>query len=302
METPMGTLMETPMDTPMDTPTGTPMSWPVAELQSALGALLPGLQVQVLAEGDSTNTRLLEQARSDTTPRLLAATAQTAGRGRMGRAWLAQPGASLCFSMGLPLAPRRWEGLSLAAGLALADALEPINSITQPAIGLKWPNDLWLWEGAGRGRKLGGVLIETTGNMQQRYCVVGVGLNIAAPEPTGDALLSMPRACLQELQPGLTAPAALARVAAPLLQALLRFEAEGFAALVQSYARRDLLRGQAVYTFGQAELRGHAEGVDADGALCLRDLQSRHVHRIVSGEVSVRFSDTQIPALSPASC
>jgi BirA family transcriptional regulator, biotin operon repressor / biotin---[acetyl-CoA-carboxylase] ligase len=270
------------------------MPWPTAELQSELQALLPGLQVQVLAEVDSTNTRLLERARTDPTPVLLVAETQTAGRGRLGRAWQAQPGASLTFSLGLPLAPRAWEGLSLAVGLALADALDPPGRRppgVPPAIGLKWPNDLWLWDGPGQGRKLGGVLIETAGGSARRHAVIGVGVNIAAiAAPQGLAT-----GCLHEIEPAATPAATLALVAGPLLQALLRFQSEGFAPLAEAYAVRDLLRGQAVHATGQPPLAGVADGVDVDGALRLRGAAGE---RIVSGEVSVRFASNPLPATS----
>ncbi len=268
------------------------MPWPTAELQATLQALLPGLQVQVLAQTDSTNTRLVERARSDATPCLLVAENQTAGRGRLGRAWQARPGASLTFSLGLPLAPPGWQGLSLAVGLALADALDPPGRRppgVPPAIGLKWPNDLWLWDGPGRGRKLGGVLIETSGGSAGRHCVVGVGLNIAtvtAPDGTATG-------CLQEVLPGATPQTTLAAVAAPLLQALLRFQLEGFGPQVGAYAVRDLLRGQPVHTNGDPPLAGLADGVDEEGALRVR---GQGLHRVISGEVSVRFAHTPLPA------
>ncbi len=275
------------------------MPWPTAELQRDLQALLPGLQVQVLAQTDSTNTRLIERARSDPTPMLLVAEQQTAGRGRLGRAWQARPGASLTFSLGLPLAPRAWQGLSLAVGLALADALDPPGEPGRgaaarggPGIGLKWPNDLWLWDGPGRGRKLGGVLIETTGSATQRHAVVGVGVNIrpdAVPEGASAG-------CLQEICPDITPATALAQVAAPLLAALLRFQDTGFAPLQPAYAARDLLRGQAVHASGQPPLAGVADGVDADGALRLRGAAQ---DRILSGEVSVRFAGVPLPAEGP---
>ncbi len=271
------------------------MPWPTAELQQTLQALSPGLQVQVLAQTDSTNTRLVERARSDATPCLLVAESQTAGRGRLGRAWQARPGASLTFSLGLPLAPQDWQGLSLAVGLALADALDPPGRRppgVPPAIGLKWPNDLWLWDGPGQGRKLGGVLIETSGSAAQRHCVVGVGLNIAAvAAPDGTAT-----ACLQEILPDATPADALSRVALPLLRALLRFQAEGFAPLAGAYAARDLLRGQPVHTNGNPPLTGLADGVDGAGALCLRGPEG---HRIISGEVSVRFFRSALPVTPP---
>ena len=84
-------------------------AWSVPELSAALAPLLPGLRVEVVAEIDSTNTELMRRARAgDTAPVLLVAERQTAGRGRLGRAWCIQgvePGtqaASLMFSLGLP--------------------------------------------------------------------------------------------------------------------------------------------------------------------------------------------------------
>ena len=299
--------------------------WGAEALWQRLEPLLPGLSVEVVARTDSTNTRLLERCRTaqmaerdvrtgecalpvqarrdaDLKPCLLVAEQQTAGRGRMGREWLSARGASLTFSLALPLSPPDWSGLSLAVGLALAEALEmppaeppteppsvssslssPVSS-SAPRIQLKWPNDLWLMDGPGRGRKLGGVLIETvTLAGPQRMCVVGVGLNIELPRV--DAALSQPTACLRELHPAITAPEALARVAEPLLRALLGFERDGFAPLVAAYARRDLLRGQPVTTTLPDLPAGVAEGVDLNGALLVR---RGGLHRIVSGEVSVR--------------
>ena len=62
---------------------------------------------------------------ADVQPCLLVAEQQTRGRGRLGRGWIASAGASLTFSLALPLAPEEWSGLSLAVGLALAEALDP---------------------------------------------------------------------------------------------------------------------------------------------------------------------------------
>ena len=83
-------------------------------------------------------------------PCLLVAERQTAGRGRHGRPWRSTPGASLTFSLAWPLTRADLSGLSLAVGVALADALD---ATATPRIGLKWPNDLWLvadWSEAAR--------------------------------------------------------------------------------------------------------------------------------------------------------
>ena len=270
-----------------------------AQLQPALQAQLPGLQLQVADSVASTNTALLDAARNTPpgqpcTPRLLVAVEQTGGRGRMGRSWQAVPGASLTFSLALPLGPRAWDGLSLAVGLALADALDPPGRA--PGIALKWPNDLWLWDGPGQGRKLGGILIETLMSGSQRVCVVGVGINIApddalAVQPTTPGA-GQATACLQELHPASTAAQALERCAPALLQALLQFQHEGFAPQAVAYQRRDLLLGQQVHTLqsGAVALQGVAAGVDSDGALCIRSVGAQgDMQRVRSGEVSVRL-------------
>ncbi|WP_205665212.1 biotin--[acetyl-CoA-carboxylase] ligase [Caldimonas tepidiphila] len=260
-----------------------PLHWPAEALWEQLEALLPGLSVEVVAETDSTNTRLLERARAgDAAPCLMVAEHQRAGRGRLGRDWSSRAGASLTFSLGLPLAPRDWSGLSLAVGVAVAEALHP-------AIRLKWPNDLWLVDAQGAGRKLGGILIETllppAGSAPQaaRPAVIGIGLNILAVD---DPALAAQSAALVELDPAASAPAALAALAAPLVRALQRFEREGFAPFVEAYAARDLLRGRAVRTTQADVPEGVACGVDVDGTLLVRT--ETGVQRVSSGEVSVR--------------
>lgn len=289
--------------------------WGAEPLWQELDALLPGISVEIVASADSTNTRLLERARHSsgrrdapvTTPGelaasrgadaptphgrrnddkracLLVAEVQTSGRGRQGRVWHSTAGLSLTFSLSLPLSPPEWSGLSLAVGVALAEALEPLGAAAAPRIGLKWPNDLWLMEAPGRGRKLGGVLIETVAVGERRMAVIGVGLNVLPQPDTQD--LSSGFACLQELQPDIDAPAALKRVAVPLARALKSFEHEGLAPFLDAYRRRDLLIGQPVNTTFPGVAAGVAEGIDEHGALRVR---AGEVHALVSGEVSVR--------------
>lgn len=271
-------------------PHGQHLQWDSQALWHELVPLLPGLSVEVLASVDSTNTYLLERARhssgrrhEDSQPCLLVAEMQTQGRGRQGRTWHASPRRSLTFSLALPLDPASWSGLSLAVGMALADALDPPDGNAPPRVGLKWPNDLWLMDAPGRGRKLGGILIETLAVGERRMAVIGIGLNVL-PQEAG-AELSTGFACLQELQPQIDAPRALRQVAAPLVRALKRFEQQGFAPLAAAYGRRDLLLGQPVTTTYPGVPQGVAEGVDEQGALRVRN---DGLHTLVSGEVSVR--------------
>ena len=256
------------------------MIWPAETLWQQLVALWPGVTVEVLPEIDSTNTELMRRARQGQTEAvLLVAERQTAGRGRLGRAWQGEPGHTLMFSLGLPLRPQDWSGLSLAVGLSLAHSLDPQG---QHGVRLKWPNDLWLAQTQGWA-KLGGILIETavSPHSDERYCVIGVGLNLVAPQ---DPTLATPAIGWQSLDAQATAPSLLAQVAAPLLQDVLRFAQTGFAPLQSAFAARDALLGQRVsLSDGRA---GEAIGVDATGALRVRTAQGTET--VHSSEVSVR--------------
>jgi len=317
-----------------DAGTGAPhLYWNAEGLWHQLSPHLPDISVEVVARADSTNTLLLERARQGsgrqdapvTTPGelealrqrgadlrgaggpygrrsddvnacLLVAEHQVLGRGRQGRGWVSAPGASLTFSLALPMAPRDWWGLSLAAGVALAGAIDPPEPGRTPRIGLKWPNDLWLRDAsAGVGRKLGGVLIETVAVGARRMVVVGVGLNVSALPATSSAgrELTHGYASVAEIDPAASAPALLHRVALPLVRALQQFEREGFAGFELAYAQRDLLRGRVVTVIdpvrGEALAEGVCEGLAPNGALLVRDAASGRVQPVTSGEISVRF-------------
>ncbi len=302
----------------MDEPTTPPpLHWGAETLWQQLEPLLPGLSVEVVARTTSTNTQLLERARvarepegdsafvqvrrsiesgafgrraADIQPCLLVAEHQTAGRGRLGRSWKSVPGASLTFSLALPMRMADWSGLSLAVGVAIADALEPDAVPGAPRIGLKWPNDLWLMHGPSAGLKLGGILIETVAAGAQRLAVIGIGLNVM---PLEHAEGTTEFGSLQEFEPQTNAAAWLERVALPLVKALKLFEREGFGAFAERYAARDLLRGQPIRTTLTDVPEGIAQGVSNEGALLVQTAAG--LQHISSGEVSVRLNPPVAP-------
>jgi BirA family biotin operon repressor/biotin-[acetyl-CoA-carboxylase] ligase len=250
------------------------MNWPAEAIWEAVSPALAGFTVEVLPQVDSTNTELMRRGRAGRTePILLVAQQQTAGRGRLGRQWQSEAGASLTFSLGMVLAPADWSGLSLAVGVALADALHP-------RIRLKWPNDLWLDD-----RKLGGILIETASSTDAesgaRFTVVGVGINVTAPAASG---LSTAPAWLQEVLPQIDAGQALLQIAAPLVQTLQAFQTFGFAPFQARFNVRDALRDRAVaLTDGTT---GTAHGASESGALLVHTALG--MQAVTSSEVSVR--------------
>lgn len=272
-----------------------PIRWPAEAVWEAVAPLLPGFTVEVLPSIDSTNTELMRRARAgQTEPTLLVAEQQTAGRGRLGRVWQSDVGASLMLSLGLPMAPQDWSGLSLAVGVSVAESLQPtlppLEPGQPPRIGLKWPNDLWL----SGDRKLGGILVETasfvapqaaqpatTHGTAARYVVVGIGINVLPRSGEG---MSMPPGSLQDVEQGLDAPAALLRIVPPLVAMLQGFEACGFAPVQPRFAARDVLQGRPV-TLSDGQT-GTAHGVGEDGALLVHTAQG--MQAVTSAEISVR--------------
>ena len=275
-----------------------PIRWPAEAIWQAIAPTLPGFTVEVLPELDSSNSELMRRFKGSPgkppqpEPILLVAEQQSAGRGRLGRSWQGRRGDSLMFSLGMPLQPADWSGLSLAVGTSVAESLDPARPGQPPRIGLKWPNDLWLTTAQGEC-KLAGILVETASWDGIRYVVIGVGINIRPPPPapaetTDDAAAPgrrlMAPAALQDLDAGIDAAAALLRVAAPLVQAVQSFEQFGFAPFQARFAARDVLLDRAVALSDGRD--GTAYGVAENGALLVQTAAG--MATITSAEVSVR--------------
>ena len=133
---------------------------------------------------DSTNDEVRKLAEAGTAEGLVViAHQQTQGRGRRGAAWFSPPGESLAFSILVrPTEPKSlWPRLALAAGLAVAEALEEYI----PLVGIKWPNDIWVGN-----KKISGILVEAG----RDFAVVGIGLNVNTrefPEAVKDTATSL---------------------------------------------------------------------------------------------------------------
>jgi BirA family biotin operon repressor/biotin-[acetyl-CoA-carboxylase] ligase len=128
------------------------------------------------AEIDSTNDRGLAIAGRPgwSAPLLVLAESQTRGRGRGANTWWARSGA-LTFSLlihtdAARLPVERWPQVSLTTGLAVCEAIEPL--LDEPAIELKWPNDVFV-----QRRKACGILIEAPPH-DKRTLILGIGINV----------------------------------------------------------------------------------------------------------------------------
>ncbi|MCL2417913.1 MAG: biotin--[acetyl-CoA-carboxylase] ligase [Conexibacteraceae bacterium] len=197
---------------------------------------------------------------------LVTATEQTAGRGRQGRAWSAPAGTALVCSWVIrePVAL-----LSLAAGVAVAELSAELCAEPGGAEALlKWPNDVLIG-----GRKVAGILVE--GRPQERWAVLGIGINVAVQPDQLTAELRERAATL-----GL-APAEIEPTLARLRDLLEHWLAAPPAAVLDAVRARDALRGRPV-AWGQES--GIAAGIDDSGRLVVT-LEDGSTRALDAGEV-----------------
>jgi BirA family biotin operon repressor/biotin-[acetyl-CoA-carboxylase] ligase len=256
-----------------------PIEWlDVVAIRAHLAAPASEVWTLALAERiDSTNTQLMR--RSDNAPHglVLAAEWQDAGRGRLGRQWRMRLGGALAFSLvwRFDQGMAQLSGLSLAVGVAIARVLKRLGA----PVALKWPNDVLLG-----GKKLAGVLIELSGEVQgPASVVVGIGINVADPGDVGQPVAGLAEAGIKIGRNQL-----LAELLNELAQVLARFARDGFAAFREEWLSHAAFLQQAVrITQGQHEvLEGVCLGVDASGALLIDTASG--VRAFHSGDVSVR--------------
>ena len=226
-----------------------------------------------LGRVDSTQTVAFALAADGAADRtVVVAQAQTAGRGRRGRLWLDEPGASLLTSIILRprLPPARLPTLSLAAGVAVVEALERVTGL-KPR--LKWPNDVLV-----DGRKLAGILLESRISPSP-LVVLGIGVNLAQRVFPADLA---ERATSVRLATGrrVDADALLTALLESLDAWRTRLETEGWAPIRERWRALTETLGRRVSIDG---VEGVAVDVDEDGALIVAEGDVRR--RVVAGEV-----------------
>ncbi len=242
-------------------------------------AALAGLRkLRVFAQLDSTNRWCLQEGQCGD---VCLAEQQTAGRGRRGRNWESPAGVNLYLSLRWCFSgvPAHLPMLGLVVGLAVVEALETCG-IRGHA--LKWPNDIY-----HDGKKLGGILLEAVGKLEQ--VVIGIGLNVNMPTLSNTAIdqpwTSLLAATGQLQQRNLLAAAILQR----LFVRLQAFPQLDMVQFQQDWQRWDMLAQRQVRVLSGTEiLDGLACGVDAHGQLRVL-LTDGFIKAFSSADVSVRM-------------
>jgi len=252
-----------------------------------------GARLHYAADVGSTNDLAAAAAdRGEPEGTTFVAGAQTAGRGRLGRAWFSPPGAGLYLSTIVrraSLAP--W--ITLAGGVAVADG---IRAATALPLQIKWPNDIVAVGGAGfrARRKIAGILAEaSSGPEGVSHVVLGVGINLG-PGAFPPELADKAGAIETELGRPVDAGPVLAQVLVALNRTLGGLAGAGspasppgspqVALIARWLALSPSAQGAPIAWGAGPDVRsGTTAGLAGDGALLARTPAG--VERIVSGEV-----------------
>ncbi|MDN7127528.1 bifunctional biotin--[acetyl-CoA-carboxylase] ligase/biotin operon repressor BirA [Pseudidiomarina terrestris] len=236
----------------------------------------------VTSSNDVLRERLRENKELNAGYAVLAE-AQTAGRGRRGKAWYSPFASNLYLSMYWPLehGMSGAMGLSVAIGTALAETLAEDG---MEGVQLKWPNDILVG-----GKKIAGILIELEGQAtDSAHAIIGIGINLRMPDWL-DAPIDQPWTDVEtELNGRVERNQLVAKLLNKLRTALQAYDVEGLAPFIERWSSFDKLQERAVrIQFGEKYISGVAKGISEDGALLVE--VAGEVKRFHAGEVSLRY-------------
>jgi BirA family transcriptional regulator, biotin operon repressor / biotin---[acetyl-CoA-carboxylase] ligase len=252
----------------------------ITEALARAGARLGpfGHQLSWYEQVGSTNDIAASRAESGAAEGLVvAANAQSSGRGRLGRSWVSPPGAGLYVSVVLRPSADVLPLLTIAAGVAVAEGVEVASGL-QPCV--KWPNDVYI--GA---RKLAGILAEAgTSPAGVEHIVLGLGINVSAaayPPDVSARATSLESELGRPVDRGLV----LAEILAALATRYQMLQAGTVDAVISAWRLRAAQHlGRPVEWVADRGVRhGVAHDIDGRGALLVR--VDNDLVRVISGEV-----------------
>ena len=228
----------------------------------------------ILPETDSTMAEGARRAATLTAPTWICALAQTAGRGRRGRAW-AMPAGNFAASLVMrPAGPPAQAALrSFVAALALRDALVAVTGRAE-VFTLKWPNDVLL-----NGGKLAGILLESSGAAGRvDALVIGIGVNLAATPDTTllEAGALAPVSLLGETGITITPEDFLTLLAQHFARWEAQFTTHGFGPIRSAWLQNAARIGQNITArMMRDEITGTLVEIDTQGQLVLETPKGR---------------------------
>jgi BirA family biotin operon repressor/biotin-[acetyl-CoA-carboxylase] ligase len=240
--------------------------------------------LEIYDQIDSTNRYLVEQARHQVVSGWVCfAEQQTAGKGRRGREWVSPFGSNIYLSIAWKFSQG---GYAAIAGLSLAVGVTVIRALREQQIyevGLKWPNDI-----ISQGKKLGGILIEVSGESDGPCnAVIGIGLNLFLSESKAQTITQAWTDITKMTEQRPVFRNALAgALLNHLLPVIADFETVGIKTYLDEWRRYDCLKGLPATLFiAQQSITGIVEGVNNEGLLLLKRADGS-IQAFASGEVS----------------
>ncbi len=249
---------------------------------TAIGEQREWFNVQLLDEVASTNTYLMQQ-KDAAHATCVVAHVQTKGKGRRGRTWVSQLGASLTFSLlwRFQCGAAALSGLSLAVGVALMRAL---NSLGVNDAQLKWPNDVLV-----HGKKLAGILIELQGDLEgPSAAVIGVGVNLNLPKNVLNSIDQPAIDLVNVSTKSINQSELLGVILKHLTDVLSTFESHGFIGLRDEWLRYHAYQNKPVRMLlpNGTDVQGVVKSVADDGILLVETALG--LQRFSAGEISLR--------------
>jgi len=212
---------------------------------------------------------------------------QHSGRGRSGKTWESPANVNIYLSFGWSssLKISDLEGLSLATGVVISSHLNPIIG---ESLKIKWPNDLFL-----SGKKIGGILVETSSNKKGTNIIIGVGLNVLMSYKEKNSIGQEWTSLRIHFGKDFDRNQIAGRMLESLLNLKNNFESKGFSHYRNSFEELNILKNkECLVTFDNMRLRGLAEGITENGELILNE--NGKVHLLRYGDVSVKKISPQL--------
>ena len=234
----------------------------------------------------STNTDLenISLTSNDTIAAISVAEMQMGGRGRRSKRWVSPLAKNLYFSFKYHFPQTvlpHLSSLSLRAGIALLNSLRGLGIVDAK---LKWPNDIWV-----KGRKLAGILVESTITQSGIDVIIGIGVNNQY-DGSLEVVGNHPTCCESVLGVPIDRNLLVAALTTELFTLCegLNHHPESLTELMEVWPETSCFYGHKIRLLSDyEEFIGEEVGVDSSGALMIK-LDSGEVKALYSGDLSLR--------------
>jgi BirA family biotin operon repressor/biotin-[acetyl-CoA-carboxylase] ligase len=238
------------------------------------------VNLEIFDQIDSTNSYLLKKEQSINTLNICVAEMQTKGKGRSGKIWESPKNSNIYLSIGTLLNKdiSELDGFSILIALNICRALKNIYKIRAK---VKWPNDLYL-----KGKKFGGILIETKVVNNKLALVIGIGLNVFMKN---NEFIDQEWTSLHIENPLLkiNRDLLISEIISEISKDLPIFLKKGFKLYKRDFEKLNILKNKKVIVSNYPSSNCIALDVNDDGSLNL--LVDEIKRKVSSGEVSLKI-------------